>query len=534
MAQLKFRADINSVAFPLLYEWASRTVIQNPGDQGQPPITTPQILYCQDVLPTQQGYKSVSYKSLIAAASPANIHFNNILTVADTAQNKALIGITLDSHIYMLTASTPTWVDVTPVGWAGADAVTAGTANGVWYLYLANKGCYAVNITGVALTPTTLLGITAANILGIFSSNNYLCLFDSTVIYWCSTVNPLDFVPSTVTGASSTTPFDEQGKIVAVKQLNNGFCVYTNTNAVLASYSNNALFPWVFRNANNVSGIVTYKQVNDATGLGFHVVITATGITQVTPQGGQVITPEVTDFLAARDLEVFDFITNTITDIDLSRTTVPLATVAIIGARYVVVSYGASSLTDALVYDMALKRYGKLHVNHVCCFELEVSLEGTISPYNAASEVGQTYAAASPQPYNSAAVTLNNPPDLGHNFGFLQADGTIVLAYLDYTSVNDNAVIMLGKYQATRNYLLELEELELETIPTNNTGLQVLVASSINGRDLLPAQAATLVENGADIHRYAIRAVGKNHVLIFKGSFNLTSCEITATLGSRR
>lgn len=534
MTQIKFRADINAVEFPLLYEWASRTVIQNPADQGQPPITTPQILYCQDVLPTQQGYKSVSYKDLIAAASPANITFSNIFNVADAAQNKALIGVTLDSHIYMLTAASPNWVDVTPGGWAGGDAVTVGNANGSWYLYLANKGCYLINVTGVVLTLTALTSITAANIVGMSSSINYLLLYDATTVYWSSTINPLDFTPSTITGAGSSVPFDELGKIITIKQLNNGFCVYTTSNAVLASYSNNAVFPWVFRNANNVAGIVSYKQVNQAAGLGFHIALTSAGITQITPQGGDVITPEITDFLAAKDIESFDQVNNLILDTDIDRTAPLNSAIAIIGARYIVVSYGITGYTDAIVYDLALKRYGKLHVNHVCCFEIKTYVEGVISPYNDPAEIGQTYAAASPQTYNSTAITLNNPPDVGRIFGFLQADGTVKLAYLNNLSSTDNAILVLGKYQATRSNLLELEEIDIELVPVENTGLQILVASSINGKDLLPAQSATLIERGIDINRYAIRAVGKNHQIIFKGSFDLTMCEITATLGSRR
>jgi hypothetical protein len=43
-----------------------------------------------------------------------------------------------------------------------------------------------------------------------------------------------------------------------------------------------------------------------------------------------------------------------------------------IADRYLVISYGISSLTHALVYDAVQKRFGKLKVNHVACFQYDL------------------------------------------------------------------------------------------------------------------------------------------------------------------
>lgn len=534
MAQIKFRADITTAAFPLLYDWAGRTVLQPTTPEGAPPVTTPQVLYAQDVLPTIQGYKSVSYKDLVPAASPVNTNFVQEYTVSDPAQNKALIGITKDSKIYILTNALPTWVDVTPIGWAGGDAVSVGNANGTYYLYLANKGCYAVGITTPGLTLTTLIGITAANILGIFSAVNYLLLWDAAgVIYWggTTTATTLDFTFSLITGAGSATPYDIMGRIVTVVSLNNGYVIYTNNNIILASFSNNTQFPWIWRNANNGSGIADKYQVSYSHDLAFHVANTFAGILQVTPQGCEVIVPEVTDFLAARVYESYDSVNNVIVKQALTANVV--TRINVLGARYIVLSYGITTLTDVIVYDSALKRWGRLSIPHTCCFEIETSMEGVIQPYNQASEIGATYAAASPQTYGSTTVSLGNPPLVGRIFGFLQASGTVRLAYLDYSSVADSGVLMLGKFQARRDYLLELEEIAVETIPTG-TNFTLLDLASINGKDLLPAISPIVVLSGAGIQLYKCRVVSKNHTLVFKGSFNLTTVDITATLGSRR
>jgi len=304
MTQIKAIVDLHTAEFPLLLDWAARTALPSQTDvESDPTIYKPQILYCQDVLPTAQGSKSVSYHAVFAAASPANITFANIFTVADTAQNKAQLGVTADNHLYMITAGNPAWVDVTPSGYAGGDTgVTVAASNGSWYCYLVGKGLYLIGITGTpSLTLQTLIGVPlAGTILGVVSAVNYLILYTATTLAWNSATNDHDFTPSLITGAGTSQPFDLEGQIVTIVPLNNGFCIYSNTNAVLGSWSNNAQFPWIFRNANNVAGIASYKQVNQAAGLGFHIALTYAGVTQVTPTGGTVITPEITDFLSSR------------------------------------------------------------------------------------------------------------------------------------------------------------------------------------------------------------------------------------------
>jgi hypothetical protein len=209
--------------------------------------------------------------------------------------------------------------------------------------------------------------------------------------------------------------------------------------------------------------------------------------------------------------------------------------IAVIGARWIVMSYGqTTNYSDALVYDLVLKRWGKFHIPHTRCFELDVNLEGTITTY--AQLLGHTYASRSPTPYSATAVSINNAPALGRIFGFLQKDGTVKAGFLDFTegSSGDTAILLLGKYQLTRNYFLELEGIEVESISYLNAGFSIEVLTSLNGKDYAAGVVPTVLETGDEVRIYVIRAVGKNHILAFKGSFNLTSVEITALLGSRR
>ncbi len=532
MAQIKSRLDLNSATFPLLMDWAGRTVVQPSTPEAPAPLHTPQVLYCQDVLPTYQGYKSVSYKDLLAAASPANINFSDILTVSDVAQNKALIGITSDSKIYMVTAANYVWTDVTPGGWTGGDAVTMGVANGTTYLYLYKKACYAVNIVGIALTVTALTGITAANIYGISSSVNYLILWDATNVYWSSTVNPLDFVPSLITGAGTAIPTDLQGTIVVIQQLNNGYVIYTTVDIILSQYSNNTQYPWIWRAADNGGGISSKKQVAAAFDLGIHVAYTTAGLLQISMQGCEGILPEVSDFLSARIYESYNFTTDKVERQALTAKL--LMHINVLASRYITISYGISGYTDVLVHDMLLKRWGKLHINHATAFEVETSTAPVPSPYNASSEIGQTYAAASPEPYNNAAAQFSTPPDPGRVFGILLVDGTIKIAFLNFESVTDNAVLLLGKYQAQRNYFLGIQEVDIETIQSSNTaGFGMRITSSIDGKTLLNPTTPMQTDSTEGLRTFKSRAEGKNHILHFLKSFNLTTVELTAILSSR-
>ncbi len=532
MSQIKFTADLTAAEFPLLTRFAGRTTLQPNPSEGRPAITLPQVLYCQNALPTKGGYKSVSYVPVYAAASPANLNFSRCWTIQDPDLTKAKLAVTTDSRIYMLSGVIGVWTDVTPAGWVGGDKVTVATANGVTYLYLANFGCYRCSVAAVTLTLTALLGITAANITGCFNSCNYLCLFDSSKIYWCSTLNPLDFVPSLITGAGSITPTDLDGAIVAVVQLNNGFAVYSTANIVLATFSNNTQFPWIFVNANNGSGISNVGQVSTQNNLGFHVALTFAGVLQITSQGCTQIVPEISDFLAAKVYETYDYLNHVI--LSTPQVANLKASIAIIGARYVVLSYavaGTVGFTDAIVRDLTLNRWGRLSIPHAAVIEFDTAV--TVGAQIYATQVA-AYSTYTARAYNQASLGLTALPLAGGNFGLLGTDGSIFLATLDQASTTDTAVLILGKYQATRNYTLSLMGVVVESIEPTNTAFAVYDSPSMDGKNLLPAVRLSQVSSGAESRQYGCRLAGLNHMLAFTGSFNLSAIELTAVLGGRR
>ena len=539
MAQIKFTADLAAAEYPLLTKFAGRTVMQGNLDGGTyqtnlNQIKMPQIQYCQNILPTKAGYKSVTYASTYAAASPINTTFSRVWTVTDSSLTRAKLAVTTNSRIYILSTAVGFWVDITPAGWAGGDAVTVAFAQGVTYIYLANFGCYTVSVSALTLTAQTLTAITAANITGCFEVLGYLCLFDNSHIYWCSTLSPTDFTPSLITGAGSSIPNDLAGVIVAVVPIPSGYIIYSTENIILAAFSNNTQFPWIFTPASGGSGISSVNQVSSSSNgnIDFSVAQTFAGILEVRNKGCTQTVPEVAEFLAALIYEAYDPINNIVVSTNLTK---QLQTrIAVIGGRYIVLSYaiaGTVGFTDAIVRDIVLNRWGKLSTPHASVFEFDTAITSGASVYANTLNAYNTYTTVA---YNQAGVGISSPPSIGNNFGLLGIDGSLSIAVFDDYIYNASSVLLLGKYQATRDYLLTLQSVDVETIDLDNAGFKLLDIVSIDGKDPAPAVALNQNSAGAELRTYGCRLAAKNHTLVFLGSFNLTTVEITAVLGSRR
>jgi len=84
-------------------------------------------------------------------------------------------------------------------------------------------------------------------------------------------------------------------------------------------------------------------------------------------QKAQIVLPEITDFLAGKVFEDFDEVTKELSLTELTATMKKKT--KFISSRYLIVSYGITEFTHALIYDIALERLGKLKIAHVDCFE---------------------------------------------------------------------------------------------------------------------------------------------------------------------
>jgi hypothetical protein len=164
---------------------------------------------------------------------------------------------------------------------------------------------------------------------------------------------------------------------------------------------------------------------------GNHYVYTSSGLQMISLQQAQTTIPELTDFLAGSVFEDFDEDTNTLSVTALS--TVMKKRFTLISDRYLIVSYGVTELTHALIYDLVTKRWSKLKFTHVSVFENSLL---TI-------EVSET-------PRNSIA--------------FMTKSGSVSLVVIDSRESNSSGVVLLGKYQFIRQRTATLQYIDVENV----------------------------------------------------------------------
>jgi len=485
------------------------------GDDADLDIGIPQVYYLHNCIPTGEGFKSIAYNRVVKPV-PATSTFIRILVVKDPYENKAFIGITSDNRVYMLTVVTRVWVNITAAtgGWTGG-SISIAYANGYTYLCLSLFNIFVVDIVGVTITAAVLAGITNNLIVGVTAASNYLVLHDAVTVYWSSATDTTDFVPSLITGAGSGIPQDIGGQIICCVALNNGFGIYTTNNTVIASYS---------------AGIISSEQVSSNEDASTNYAWTSAGILKVTPMGCTAINPEVSDFLFGRVFEDYDNTTGLLTTSYLSD---PLMVkIAFIASRYIVLSYGIATLTHALVYDTSFKRWGKLKISHVDCFEMPLSSDvatswSSLSPHSWSYYVGDAW--------SEFRVLSNTAATPGRTLGFLQSDGTVKLAIWDYGNYGAEAILILGKYQITRNQLCCIQGIEVENVASYNTNFDVVVMTTIDGKTVLtPTVSPVIANTGSLVRKYSCRVTGANHSVALRGAFDLSSVELILTRHGRR
>jgi hypothetical protein len=327
----------------------------------------------------------------------------------------------------------------------------------------------------------------------------------STAIAWSSTVehsnptDPIDFVPSLETGAGGGNVEAAKGPITFCMPHYLGFIIYTDANAVAAVYSGNARFPFNLREIVNSGGVTDISLVSYDSNSGNNYVWSTSGLQIITISQTQTVFPEITDFLGGSYFEDFD--EDNLQFVRTQLTSQMLKAINMIADRYLVISYGISSFTHALVYDTVQKRFGKLRVPHVSCFEWKQTGANAESPK-------QTIA-------------------------LLQSNGNVITVDFGYGSANSSGCMLLGKYQLSRARTLTLDEVELENIITGNN-FSLYNFASVNGKTFQPPVAGYLALDSGDSRVYTFRQTGINHTLLALGNFYMSSIVLKFHLNGRR
>lgn len=320
-------------------------------------------------------------------------------------------------------------------------------------------------------------------------------------VYWSSTINELDFVPSLITGAGGGQVQGAQGLVTLCMPHTSGFIVYTTKNAVGAAYSGNARYPFNFNAIVGSGGVTDFTLVTQEGDTGNHYAYTTNGLQLISIGSATTVLTDVTDFISGKLFEDFDDIAKTFSLTRLSNTMVKKIT--IVSARYLVLSYGILSLTHALVYDLVTQRFGKLRTNHVFCFEVAPNVTNVIT-------------------------------DLPRQaIGFLQQDGTVTVLDFDVYNPASSGTLILGKYQYVRARNLILDNFWLENI-YNAATFSCTVMTSLDGKVISSLDIPYLQLNASGQSMYNVRSEGLNISLLLQGQFHIESGVLAFNPGAKR
>jgi len=502
MAQQYYPIALKDTTFPMLSELQSRTIIGTSVGKSPAQSERPSVAYCHNIMPSKEGYDSVAYLPLISALDPAAVApFSDVRVLYAT--NLSRLYVVWDSlgSVFVLPEGATSWTAVpatSPVtGGAGfsADSVTIGTVNGISYIFYAGIGAFNYNATANTLDAVTLTGLAIADIVGVVESAGYLVAYTTTAIAWSSTLDPTDFTPSTVTGAGGGNVAGIAGSILFVVSNTLGLIIFAKANILAGTFTGNVQFPWKFRTVPGGKGgisldLIAYEAESDQM-----FVFSKAGLQSITSQRAENILPEITDFLAGKRFEDFNESTKLYEVTDL--TAVMQKKLKFIASRYLVISYGITSFTHAIVVDTSLERIGKLRITHTDCFE-----------------------------YVDAQVEVAK-----ESLAFLLADGSV--SVVDFSApAASSGVLILGKLQASYTRMMTLLGVEVENASATAT-LTVTSQASLDGKNTTNIEGTQTYSNDK-LREYVFRNTAKNHSLVFIGKINTVTALVRYTINGRR
>jgi hypothetical protein len=510
MSQVVYRGNVAATSFPFLSDNAGRTVIVAGQDNvyvpqiGSPADLDkdrgiPQVIYGHNFIATGYGFKSIGYSQRIPGIGAGTITFTGVVRVRDANNPDCLLAVTANGFFYACEAGTYNWLSAYGSSVGANPSITTAYVNGTTYVYVSGVGCFKYVFGTHQLTSVTLTALTPSAVLGITGVAGYLIAYTLNTVVWSSTIDPTDFTPSLATGAGGGAVQGARGPITLCIAIQLGFIVYTSDNAVSALYTNNTRYPFTYKEIVNAGGVTNGSLVTYDANTGNHISYTSSGLQTVSNNQTQAFLPEVTDFISGKYFEDFTDATQVFTRTFLTGAMSKM--VNTISDRYLLISYGITSFTHALVYDLTTKRFSKFKINHVATFE-----------------------------YPPTVVTNVEAPR--ESIGFLQADGTVYVADLATNTAANQGVLLLGKFQYVRSRTLTVEEIIIENVRTSAT-LNVYDGVSTDGKN--PTfYAATLVATNGLSRNYKIRKTGVNHQLLLVGAFELNSFQIAFHIGGRR
>lgn len=534
MAQIEYRANLSADDIPLLSASQGQTVIVGKFDQDYTLDSNPNNVqrlqkekqiadayYAHNVLPTGEGYRSIGFLDKIAGVV-GETSFDRIFTLRDINENKSFFSPAGGAN-FIFDKNRITWQSTNPLVAQENTLVTVAYLSGETYIYYSKVGCFKYDKVLQQLVPVVLTGLVAAQVNGICSANGFMLAWDDlNNVYRSQSASPLNFTPDSSLGSGAGVPEDIRGKIVILLPISNGFIVYTTANAVGATFQQNIRYPFIFKEIEGSSGLISVDHVSWQDNLGEHYFWSKAGLLKVNKSKAMPVFPKITDFLVAKIFEDFDTTTNTFTISKLlSQLNVKVTSV---GSKYVVISYGIDQFTHAIIYDLAYKRFGKVKIDHVDCFNYySPNLSGDLSWDGLQDLTWDDLGLTTWDQLGTQIQTADQPKEI---VAFMNNDGSISIINFELTHVTgDVGVLVLGKYQFSRANLLCLDEIAIENIEPGSD-FELVLLTSLDGKNTKYTSRPFNDINQGQFRHYQTDKTGKNHSLVAKNTFNISSLQL--------
>lgn len=518
MSQVAYRGNLSSAFFPFISKFMGRSVIVPGPDNNfnrqlqsstdlDKDIGIPQIYYCHNVLPNGQGLQSVGYDVRISGTPSAGQR--QVFPIREDSTNgKGYLLVGTDG-LRCVTDENAGWGTLATTYWDGAAfqplpstsvQITIAHVAGITYIYFANYVCVRYNFPLGRFDLVTLTGLNPAVIIGLTESNGYLIAYSTNSVAWSSTITPTDFVPSLATGAGGGQVEGIKGPITCASPTSNGFTVYTQANAVSVLYTGNSRYPFQFSECVGSGGVGTLERVTYEADSGYNYIYSSKGFQIIQAKQAQTVFADLTDFLAGQWFEDFNEATQQFTYTVLTS---PMQKkLVLIAARYLVISYGVSSLTHCIVYDTVQKRFGKLKIDHVDCFEYELLTE-----------------------------SVSDIPKKA--IGFIDTTGVVRVVNFAIPFTNRSGVLLLGKYKYVRSRKLQLQTAAFESLTTMGQ-FSATCLTSWEGKNTNQTIPGTVISEEDESVVYGFGSpVGENHSLLVQGCFSLDTVSLTFNIHGR-
>lgn len=527
---------------------------------------TPAIIYAKNVLPSAEGFDSLDKRPVIEA-SGGGLGFDNVWKFTSSGNTNFLF-VPAQGKGFIAQDGEGAWTQLDLCDSSGIPGDPSNAfLRGKFYVFFPQQGLWIID--GFDALQCTTTGLIVSALIGIVGASSYLVAYDAQRIYYTSSFdgqgNP-DFTPA-VGVAGTERILEVRGSINFCLPIANGFILYCSENAVAAQYTGNPLKPFTYREIPGSAGVQSFNDVA-ISNLGSHFAWTKSGFQEITVNRTQNIFPELTTFFRDRIVEDFNIGgVNTTTQPDGNAGVqiylqpyegtgigfqylgqINKLKVRAVGNRYIIVSYGIADRVYefAWVYDLDLKKWGKLDQRHVDIFAFDF---GPIVDFLSYEELDPlSYDELQPRTYNELVEVIPAPRDYTSDICMLRPTGLCAIYYR--SDVNDQdedseeaeiideeettaSTIVLGRFTALRQTGVQVHEFEAQACDPNTYSTIFYSRSNSHKQydGLVHGYRRDLAE---DVAYWNYRITAREMAIGIKGRFNLTTAFITMERASGR